>query len=108
MAKGFPDWKRDESLDLGAEKLILKPGKLKRKKIHKNQLYVFICSGQSGSETKKIPFTIVSRRIKYLGFNKKCKTYTSPLNCKTSLKERILVNGKILHVDGSENLKMLR
>ena len=74
------------------------------KSIHRNYLHFYMLTEKSEREIKEtIPFTIATKRIKYLGINLSRETkelYTE--NYKTLMKEikDDIIHGEILHVPG--------
>ena len=74
------------------------------KSIHRNHLHFYMLTEKSEREIKEtIPFTIATKRIKYLGINLSRETkelYTE--NYKTLMREikDDIIDGEIFHVPG--------
>ena len=75
----------------------------------KSLVFLYINNELSGREIKKIPFTIASKRVKYLGINltKKNLYIEKYKTLRKKLKKR-QINGKIIHAHGLEELILLK
>ena len=76
------------------------------KLIHRNPTFLYTNNEKTEREIKEtIPFTIVMKRIKYLGINPPKETKNLYIeNYKTLMKESKMtqIDGEIYHVHGSE------
>ena len=74
------------------------------KSIHRNYLHFYMLTEKSEREIKEtIPFTIATKRIKYLGINLSRETkelYTENYNTLMKEIKDDIIHGEILHVPG--------